>query len=77
MSGSMIHPLTGTLGSSSCTTHGMWSSLTALASNLNRPFHIFRCSQHMTQNLSWCAGGHRGLTVWSTPHNFGEVCGPA
>ena len=68
---SMIHPSTGTLGSFSCPTYGRRSFSTPLASNLNRPFLISRCSLHMTHNLSWLRGAAGGSHFVSTPYNFG------
>ena len=52
ISGSMIHPSTGTLESSSCPKYGRRSWSTPLTSNLNRPFHISRCLLCMVHNLS-------------------------
>ena len=62
ISGPMIHPSTGTLGSFSCPTSGMRSCSTSLTSNLNKPFQIFRCSLCIAHTPSWWEGSAGGLT---------------
>ena len=63
--GSMIHPLSGTLGSFSCLTYEMSSCSRLLTSNLNRPLHISTCSLYMAHITPCFWQGGTGVHMWS------------
>ena len=68
--------LNRSIRSFSCPTFGMISCSTPLTCNLNRPFHIFRCSFWITHSPSWWEGGAGSSQSVSTTHNSGYVCSP-